>query len=220
MWAKIASAAKAVAPQVIGGAFGLGGSALSAAASAKQAEKQMDFQREMSNTAYQRAATDMEAAGLNRILAIGSPATTPGGAMGNVPDFGASMLQGAGMGNQYQQTQATIKQSDANIKQILQNTKNLSAKEKSILAQSEIMSVFSEILQKSAGKDGTNVTTLMQYLQNGQVLEDASWALKQATSDVKNAFSKLLKYHLGPSSNWIMEKLGSTIPTGATSNNY
>lgn len=50
--------------------------------SAQQASNQMAFQREMSSTAYSRAAKDLEKAGLNRILAIGGPSTTPAGAMG------------------------------------------------------------------------------------------------------------------------------------------
>ena len=50
--------------------------------SAEQAQKQMDFQREMSNTAHQREIEDLKAAGLNPVLSakLGG-ASTPSGAM-------------------------------------------------------------------------------------------------------------------------------------------
>lgn len=49
--------------------------------SAKQAQKQMDFQEHMASTQVQRAAEDLQRAGLNRILALGQPAAAPQGAM-------------------------------------------------------------------------------------------------------------------------------------------
>ena len=93
----LAGLAGSLAGPVIGGLFGLGGAKSSAKLSQQQAREQMAFQERMSNTAFSRAAADLEAAGLNRILALGSPASTPGGAMGQVPDFGQAMVSGAQM---------------------------------------------------------------------------------------------------------------------------
>jgi len=91
---------------------GLGGIASAVGASKQQsaskemAREQMRFQERMSSTAYQRAAKDLEKAGLNRIIALGSPASSPGGAMGQ-----AQNIMGQGVSSALQTAQAT-----ANVK--------------------------------------------------------------------------------------------------------
>ena len=101
-------------PLTIGSlAAGVIGSGISSAASyysskksyeyaEKIAQKQMDFQERMSNTAHQREVADLRAAGLNPILSANSGASTPVGSSvsGQMHDLGESASRGFSAGSQ------------------------------------------------------------------------------------------------------------------------
>jgi len=98
-----------IGSSLIGGASSLFGNY----ASAKQAKKQMDFQEKMSNSAYQRAVNDMRKAGLNPVLAAGSPASTPGGAMGQTGNMADAMGKGVNSALAYRSVKANVNKVDA-----------------------------------------------------------------------------------------------------------
>lgn len=98
---------------------------------ARQAQLNRHFQRDMSNTAYQRASRDLEKAGLNRILAFGQPASTPGGsqASGTAASGGAAP-QSFDFGDPVG-TAVQVAQADASIANTRQGTATAVAQERS-----------------------------------------------------------------------------------------
>ena len=74
------------AATIAGGALGYLGQQSANEANAKEAARNRAFQAEQSATAYQRSTEDLRRAGLNPILAAGSPASTPSGSTAHFED--------------------------------------------------------------------------------------------------------------------------------------
>jgi len=81
-------------------------------------DRQQRFQERMSNTAYSRAARDLENAGLNRILALGGPASSPGGASAVMGSELGAALEGGNTAMQTQERRQAMKQMRANQLQL------------------------------------------------------------------------------------------------------
>lgn len=177
---------------ITGGASLLGGLSRNRSA-AKESRRNREWLERMSNTAYQRAAKDLEAAGLNRVLALGSPASTPGAAIASFanPMEGAAASGGQAMtsalarkrfDDELAQLQAGTKHTNKMIDQVDQQIKNLmldeQAKQISNAKQAIELEVwkkaglgqnalddFAKLMGRKAGEVNVNVTNLLEDIQ-------------------------------------------------------
>lgn len=175
----------------------LGGRAQNVA-SAEAAARQMEFQREMSDTSFQRQVKDLEAAGINPMLVtkLGG-ASTPPGAMPSFINPAAmaaqsfSAVQSSGAAAKQSETAESL--SDAQIDKIkveIQNiravTRNLDSEEKRIQATAAMLVEQAALMkQQGATQDAMikHYSALIAKLKEETTLLKNQAAVEAAVND-------------------------------------
>ncbi len=144
------------------------------------AQKQMDFQREMSNTSYQRGMADMRAAGLNPILAYKTGgATVPTGASiaHQNPAANLNFERAASSAYALQQVKATTKNLEA-------ETLNKEANTAKTLAETRRMVTHGDSV---LGRQGDTLTKWWGNITNSA---KASKTLQQSMDNIRSWMRK------------------------------
>ena len=168
-----------VAGAVIGGMMAKQGAKKQNTENRIATAKQMAFQREMSNTAYQRGMTDMQKAGLNPILAgkMGG-ASTPGGA--------SYQAQNVGQAGQ---------QAFANVANVMASTAKLKAETAQILEKTNITKETKDSpIIKTTDVIGERVNKAKNKFQKTKFYKGSKTKAQQALDKVQSyAIKKAIK---------------------------
>lgn len=113
---EIVSLGLPIVGDLIGGLLGRSGQNSANQANLQIARENREWQERMSSTAYQRATKDLEASGLNRILALGSPSSTPAGNTATMLNKNAALQEGISKASGTALQAARLRQEIKNMK--------------------------------------------------------------------------------------------------------
>lgn len=158
---------------IIGGLIGSSGQSAANRSNERIARENRAFQERMSSTAYQRSSEDLKAAGLNRILALGSPSSTPAGSTAVMQNVKAPIAKGVSMAAHsavaIKKTMTEIEALHAGIKQTDANTKLLGTRQLLATHGVEVASIAADIARTVRALTGNKTPAEMAIIIQQQI---------------------------------------------------
>lgn len=163
--------------------------------------RQMNFQKYMSNTAHQREVRDLKLAGLNPILSANAGASTPGGAT-----YSPDTANSSGPDSQLAMVGSQMKQAKATTANIVTDTGLKAANTKTAQQALEIGKETKRLIQAQATKEGELARGARQSADLTDRYGDAQSVMgliQSGTGSIGNLFGAgtLLKNLVKPSKN-------------------
>jgi hypothetical protein len=180
----------ALGAAAIGGGLSFMGGQQANAANAREAEKNRQFQADMSNTSYQRATADMKAAGLNPALAYqqGGSSTPTGSTaqhQNTLAGAGGTAEGAAKTYNSIKQTSAQVAQARATEKltsaQAAQLTIESAARLQEMEARARLLSSDANMAQTTFGE-----RSMTPRLQNREIEERTANVQQQTARSIRS----------------------------------
>lgn len=177
------------------------------ASNAQQAQAQMDFQAEQTGTSYQRGVKDMQAAGLNPMLAYSQGGAASGGGaqatMGNEVQAGmSSAIQAMMTRQQLASAQAQVENIEADTLKKYQETDNLVTENMYTISRNEHEgSKIHETQQRVAEIALRNQLAALTQTANSR-LASSSADLRRSEAEREQYLAKASKYDLSRASAW------------------
>jgi len=163
----------------LGSAVGdLGSTMLSGYFNKKEAKKNREFQTDMDNTRFQRAAADLEKAGLNRILSLGSPGSAPSGAVATLPD--------AKLGSSFQQgSSAKAQRAVASAEERLIGEKQTTEQASQDLMKEQGAAIAAKV-ESEINVNNANAASALTAAKRGSGLAEISDAIAEVIREIRN----------------------------------
>ena len=176
------------ATDLLGGFLGRSGQREANKRNLQIAREQMAFQERMSNTAYQRAAADLEAAGLNRILALGKPASSPGGALATMQNENAAMTAALSRTTDKINTALNIRMNKAQVDNIKAQTNQTKQLTSNAATQGLILTHGEKVASVAA-----NIVRIVEALSGGKSPEEIAELIKQEIVKARGALTNAME---------------------------